>query len=277
MKRRISLLLLALMLLTLPVRAAGEGLLVDGAGLLHGSEKAALTEKAEAIFDEYQFDAVIVTMDTIGGGDPLAWANSYYDNNGYGYGPDGDGMMLLLVMDTREWAISTCGKGIACFPSYVQDAMIDAILDDLSAGDYYGAFDRWLEECGAYLAEPVYSGDSGYDPGYDSDYDYDYDYDYGYDPQPNYFLRVVVSVGLGFLLSMIPMGMMKKEIRNVGSKSGAAEYTRPGSMNLTTRHDRFLYTHTNRVRRAQNNSSGGRSGGHHSSGGRSHGGSRGRF
>lgn len=279
MKRMICI-LLALVLLALPVSAAAPKV-VDDAGLLSVDEVSALTEAAEAIYEEHRFDAVIVTMDSIGGVDPWIWANDYYDDMGYGYGENDDGMLLLLVMDTREWAVSTCGSGLDYFPDYETDNMVGWILDDLSNGDYYAAFDRWLELCGETLSEPVYV-DPGYDGGYDHIYegDYGYDYEYDYIREPNYFLTGIAAVALGFLASMIPMGIMKRQIRNVRAKSGAEDYTRPGSMHLATRSDRFLYTHTSRVRRAQNNSSGHRPGGGHrisSGGGGRHGGGRGRF
>lgn len=295
MKRLICILLL-LALLAVPVNAA-QASVVDEAGLLTQSELESLTAQADELYTAHQFSAVIVTMDSIGGADPWAWANDYYDGNGYGYGTAGDGMMLLLVMDTRQWAISTCGSGISIFSEYDQDRMMEEILSDLSGGDYYAAFSRWLELCGesleaaeadynaVYTPEPEFYEDYGYE--YDYNYDYGYSYDYGYDSGPNHFLLILVSLGLGFVVSMIPMGMLKKEIHNVSSKAGASDYTRPGSMQVTTQTDRFLYTNTHRVRRAQQNPSGRpgggmhgggmHGGGHHSSGGRSHGGSRGRF
>lgn len=274
MKRKIAIVLVCLLVLALPVFAAGR-YVVDEADLLLSSEESALEQTAEQIRDTYQFDVVLVTKDSINGGDAWQWANHYYDMSGYA----DDGILFLLVMDTREWAISTCGSGIALFSDSDQEYMIDQIIDDLSGADYYSAFARWLSLCESELDA---GEDVLYDPSYDDGYDYDYDYDYGYgyDPQPNYFLRIVAAIAVGLLGSMIPMGILKGQIRNVRSKSGAEDYTRPGSMNLTTRSDRFLYTHTSRVRRAQNNSSGGRGGGggvHRSSGGRSHGGSRGRF
>lgn len=270
MKRMICILLL-LALLAAPVSASTPAV-VDGAGLLSPDEVSALTELADAIYAEHQFDAVIVTMDSIGGGDPWAWANDYYDDNGYGYGANDDGMLFLLVMDTREWAISTCGSGRSYFPDGSQDAMVDYILDDLSGGDYDAAFEAWLMLCDETLDAPASVG-SDYRDDYEYDYSYEYDYGYDYDREPNHFLLIAAALALGFLASMIPMGIMKRQIRNVRAKSGAEDYTRPGSMNLTTRSDRFLYTHTSRVRRAQNNSSGHRPGG----GGGRHGGSRGRF
>lgn len=289
MKRMISLLLLMIALLAVPVSAATAAV-VDGAGLLDGDEMAALTEKADAIYTEHQFDAVIVTMDTIGGGDPWAWANDYYDENGYGCGANDDGMLFLIVMDTRQWAVSTCGSGRDYFPDSGTDAMVDLILDDLSGGDYYDAFDGWLTLCAdtlsaGYPEKEGYGYDYGYateyDYGYGHDYGYEYDYDYAYyGPEPNYALRFFVALIGGFLISMIPMGAMKRQIRNVSARSGAEDYTRPGSMNMTIHSDRFLYTNTRRVRRAENSSGGHRGGGGHrmsSGGGGRHGGGRGRF
>lgn len=288
MKKTI-LILLILALLAVPVSAASPRI-DDGAGLLYAEEVSTLEETAQAIYDQYGFEAVIVTRDSIGGGDPWAWANDYYDDGGFGHGETDDGMLLLLVMDTREWAVSTCGSGRDYFPDYETDFLVERILDDLSYGNYYTAFDRWLALCADTLSAPAGDDallpDYGYDYGYDYDngygYDYVYDYGYGYPRQTNYFLLTAVSLVLGFLASMIPMGIMKRQIKNVRAKSGAEDYTRPGSMQLTHRMDRYLYTHTSRVRRAQNNSSSGHrsgSGGVRMSGGGGgrHGGGRGRF
>ena len=44
---------------------------------------------------------------TGGGKTAEAYADDYYDYNGYGYGENDDGLLLLVSMGEREWAITT--------------------------------------------------------------------------------------------------------------------------------------------------------------------------
>ena len=51
-------------------------------------------------------------------GVPTAWrpyADDLYDYCQYGYGPDMDGVLLLVSVGDRKWHISTCGYGITAF------------------------------------------------------------------------------------------------------------------------------------------------------------------
>ena len=53
---------------------------------------------------------------------------------------------------------------------------------------------------------------------------------------------VLVSVGIGILLAfLIPMSMLKGELKSVRRDNAAANYIRENSMNLTTKRDIFLY------------------------------------
>ena len=53
---------------------------------------------------------------------------------------------------------------------------------------------------------------------------------------------VLVSVGIGILLAfLIPMSMLKGELKSVRRENAAANYVRENSMNLTTKRDIFLY------------------------------------
>lgn len=52
---------------------------------------------------------------------------------------------------------------------------------------------------------------------------------------------LIVCLVIGFLLALIPMGILKGQIRNVKSKTEATDYTREGSFDLQIKQDRFLY------------------------------------
>lgn len=53
-------------------------------------------------------------------------------------------------------------------------------------------------------------------------------------------LWIIVCLVFGFLLALIPMAILKGQIRNVHSKTDAADYSRDGSFELQLKQDTFL-------------------------------------
>ena len=286
MKRLTSLLIVLLMLAVsaVPVLAVSPKI-IDNADLLTDSETAALEAKAQALVDQYQMDIVILTVSSTNGRFIESYADDYYDNNGYGIGPDFSGVLMMLAMDTREWAISTCGDAIYALTDYGIEALFRAMADDLSTDEYYSAFSTYLEELPRYFeafqnGEPIdgyhggYDGPGTYIPGTQDDIIY-------YDPEPNagdYIRIILVSLLIGASVGGIAILVMRGQMNTAKAQSSAASYLREGSFRLTRHLDLFLYSRVNRTRRQQSSSGGG--GGssvHRSSGGRSHGGGHGRF
>ena len=165
MKKILSLLMLALILACILLPCAAEPALprlVDEADLLSDAEYDALLAELDQISAYHQCDVVIVTLSTLNGRDITAYADNFFDENGYGQGADGDGILFLISMAEREWAISTCGAAIGIFTDQRQAAITDALLDDLSAGRYGEAFLTFAAECEDYL----YAGIPAEYPGY---------------------------------------------------------------------------------------------------------------
>lgn len=285
MKRLASLLIALLILsaLTVPVCAASSKI-IDNADLLTGSEIAVLETKAQALADQYQMDVVILTVNSTGGLSIESYADNYYDRNGYGIGPDYSGVLMMLAMDTREWAISTCGDAIYALTDYGIESLFYVMAKDLSENDYYTAFSTYLDELPRYFeafqnGEPIdgvhggYDGPGTYVPGMQDDIIH-------YDPEPGFgdYLRIVsVSLLIGSAVGGIAILVMRSQMNTATAQSGAASYIRDGSFRMTRHTDMFLYSHMSRTSRQQSSSGGGGSGVHRSSGGRSHGGGHGRF
>lgn len=95
--------LLALLLcvtMALPAFAASDmPRLADNAGLLTDSEQSQLLNKLDEISDRQQVDVVVVTTDSLKGKTPEAYADDFYDDNGYG--ADCDGVLLLVSIQKR--------------------------------------------------------------------------------------------------------------------------------------------------------------------------------
>jgi uncharacterized protein len=142
---------LLIAIMTLPVLAGGV-LVVDQADLFTSTEAAQLTQDVTALGSTFQMDIIIVTTDDAGGKSAREYADDYFDNNGYGVGPDRDGILFLIDMDNREAYISTSGSSIR----YLTDQRIEAVLDavfagGLSDGNYYGAAQAFIKATAGYL------------------------------------------------------------------------------------------------------------------------------
>lgn len=284
--RRLTTLLLAFLLiaaLAVPVLAVTPKI-IDNADLLTDSEEAVLEAKAQTLADQYEIDVVILTVSSTNGQYIESYADDYYDNNGYGIGPDYSGVLLVLAMDTREWAISTCGDAIYALTDYGIEALFRAMANELSYDEYYAAFGTYLDELPRYFeayenGDPIdgyhsdYDGPGTYIPGTQDDIIY-------YDPEPDAgdYLRIVfVSLFIGAAVGGIAILVMRGQMNTAKAQSGATSYLRDGSFRLTRHLDLFLYSRVNRTRRQQSSGGSGGSGVHRSSGGRSHGGGHGRF
>ena len=255
MKKKKTTVILALFLCivtALPVFAAGDlPRLVDGASLLSPEEAEELLGKLDGISERQQMDIVVVTVNTLDGKTPQAYADDFFDYNGYGIGPDRDGILLLVSMEDRDWYISTRGYGIT--------AVTDAGLDYLSA-----RFLAYAEQCDQFIAQAK-TGQA---------------YDVGNEPkEPFGWLKFIgISLAVGLAAALIVTGVMRGQLKSVRGRTSAGDYVKRDSLRITESSDMFLYSHVSRTAIPKNNSgSGGGSGVHISSSGASHGGGGGKF
>ena len=156
MKQRITIFFLSLALLLFPLCAANAQTipeerqmprLVDDADLLDSTEEILLEEKLDEISERQQCDIAVVTVNGLSGKSPTAYADDFYDYSGYGYGVNNDGILLLVSMEDRDWAITTCGNAIDVFTDAGQEYIVAQFRPDLSGGRYYEAFDCFAEQC----------------------------------------------------------------------------------------------------------------------------------
>lgn len=246
---------------------------VDRAELLTANELENLREKANRVSERLGFDIVVVTVDSLEGKSPEAYADDFFDYNGYGYNADNDGILFLVSMEERDWAISTSGYGITAFTDAGQEKLIEAIKPDLSAGRYYDCFGTFIDKCDDYVTQAR------------TDHPYDVD-DYKAKPGIGSFIFMFLeSTGIGSLVSNASMKSVKRSYKTVKKADTANHYAVNNSLRLQNNDDMFLYKNVTRSARVVMSSSGGGSsrphyGGsstHTSSSGHTHGGSHGKF
>ena len=83
-----------------------------------------------------QFDVAVVTADTLDGKTPMAYADDFYDYNGYGFGESKDGVLLLVSMEDRDWWITTTGYGITAITDAGREYMSERFLPAMSEDVY---------------------------------------------------------------------------------------------------------------------------------------------
>jgi len=253
----IGILLLAVCLIQPAIASGGIDRLVDDADLLTDSEEATLSAKLDEISLRQNLDVVIVTVDSTGERTATEYADDTYDNRGYSY----DGVLLLISVDNREWAISTSGYGITAFTDAGLDYLTNQFKDQMSAGEWNDAFHSIAGLCDKFITQAK-TGEP---------YDVNNLSKKPFTP----LLTGVVSSGIGFVIAFFRMNKWKNQLYSVEAKAEAKDYVKGGSLKLTEQRDLFLYRRVERQEKSENGSGG--SSTHTSSSGKTHGGASGSF
>lgn len=247
--------------------AAQEGNVYDDASLLTDSEIRTLNEKITALEEESGWNIYAVTTADAGGRTATEYADDFFDAHSL---EQEDGVALLIDMDNREIAISTCGIAIR----YLTDDRIDDILDEA----YNDVSDAAYGDC----LDTMLSGVEGYYHAGISEGQYNYDTETG---KVSVYRTLTLTEALTVLLVAAAAGAVvyvsvlgKYRLKFDTYKY---EFRKNGRVNLRVKNDRFINQTVTQRRIPKQTSSSGRSSTHHSSGrssthrsssGRSHGG-----
>lgn len=259
-------LILALLLAigwAVPVRAAGKlSLVEDYAGLLEEEEEQELRTKLEEISSRQGMDVVVVTVDSLKERTATEAADDFYDYNGYGQGSTKDGILLLIAMGDRSWAISTTGEAISVFTDAGQEYMVEQFLPYLSDGAYLEAFVKFADLCDSFITQAKEAQP----------------YDVGNMPKESVGVEwIAISLVIGAILAFLITGAMRMQLRSVRRQAEAGYYHKDG-IHLTRRNDWYLYRNVQRHAKPKDNGgAGGGSSTHVGSSGTTHGGSSGHF
>ena len=257
MKNKFILVLFAVVF-ALPV--SGFDLIADNAGIFTAGEIKSLSDRVALITARYNFDLVILTETGIGNRSPQAYADDFFDYGGYGFGPNSDGSLILLVtgraVGDRDYQISNSGRGIQILNSVAEEKLTSEMVSYLRENRFYAAMNSYLDDWEMFL-DLESKGRS-----------------YNFFTRWNLVLVLIgwaIAFGIGFLVVFI----WKKGMDNVVPQKQAGSYVVPGSLSFNVQKDSFLYSVTSKSKRDTQSSSGGgiRTG----SSGRSHSGGGGKF
>jgi uncharacterized protein len=231
---------------------------VDNAGLLSPGQKGSLIYLLDYVSARYSVDLVIVTENSIGGANPMDYADDFFDYNGYGLGNDRAGCLFLIVTGTRDYWFSTSGRGIKILNPYALKKLKADAVKFLREDNYYAAFNSFLENWEKFMV--LDSRNRSY----------------------NFFYQWnAVLVLIGWLISLaigfIVVSIWKKRMNTALLKTQADAYMIPESLAFNVKTDKFLYSVVTKTERPRDDSSSSGGGIHTSSSGRSHGGGGGRY
>ena len=234
MKRKLlSMLFVVVLCLSLAVSAfAVSGAdIYDEADLLSSAEETQIAEKLSKIGEQFDAQIVIMTVPTSDGSIDT-FVEDVYDSMNMGCGENRDGVLLLVCMDSREYRILSNGYAGEAIGMDQIDAISEAIVSDLSDGDYADAFITFADNCAYYL--------DGYLNGYPF----------------NAGKNLVVALIIGIVAGVIVAFVLKKQLKSVRQQKQANVYIKSGSMQITASRDLFLYREVSKTKKASTNSSG---------------------
>ena len=240
MKKKLFSTILVVMLalsMALSVSAAPKTFVLDDAGLLTQQEAAELSGILSRLSDTYDAQIVVVTIPSAEGDDPDSIVEYFYDNMGIGYGENLDGVLLLVCMDPREYRILSNGYCGTAINTEAIDDIGNAIVSDLSGGNYAEAFGGFADKCEYYL--------DGYLNGFP--------FDFG--------ISIGIALLIGVLVGQIVGKVLKGQLKTVHRVNQAKNYVKSGSLTLTEQRDIFLYRDVKKIKKDTDSNSNTRSSG----------------
>lgn len=254
MRKQIALLLSIFSLafvLFLPIHAADLDLVVDEAGLLTQDELIELNDLADSIVAKYQCEVSIVVIEDKEDEDVTELAKAIYQEYNYGYGEDKSGLMLLLSMEDRDYALVAYGSGNEAFTDHGKDVLMDRHLLPLLGNDeYYQGFTLFLNQADEYLEMAEN----------DLPFDLDTDEVLNSENEENSFLiRLGVTIFVPLLIAGLVCFNFLRQMKTAVSQRAADVYIPEGGFNLTMQADHFLYVTEVRTKIPKESSDGGTS------------------
>lgn len=250
--------LLALMLLInfSAANAARIDSVTDKVGLMKATEVELLNQKIRNVEQKHKIKIGVAFVKSIGGRDMVTASNNFLDEN-FSNGANG-GIVLLVAMDKRKYEMSTDRRMVERITDYDGIPFLkDKFQSDLSAGNYYGAVNNFVEGVDELMTYYETNGVA-----------YGQKIPGAFDP-----MAAMIAVGLAIFAGVMIRSMLIGSMSNIRHAMEAIDYLKKNTVKFTEARDTFLFM--NVQRRAKSSGGGRRGGGSHGGGG--HGGGGGGF
>jgi len=121
---------------------------VDTADIFTDAEERQMERRLAEIRSELDKDIVIFTDVSTYGFDRKIYAADFYDFNGYGCGPEYEGVCLMICMDPDDrgwWVCCTGSETMELYTDENADELDDVLYEYMAAGDYAEGVADWIE------------------------------------------------------------------------------------------------------------------------------------
>ncbi|MBQ7895420.1 MAG: TPM domain-containing protein [Oscillospiraceae bacterium] len=130
--------------------------LIDSYGLLTEAEQRHIEAMAKELTQKQGCGVYVMIVDDfkqLNGNTDIYKANyTYYHDNSMGYGPDRDGIMLLLSMDQRDFSFFVYGdKAEYALNKWGQKMLENEFVDDLGDDRWYDGLEDFVDTCDEYM------------------------------------------------------------------------------------------------------------------------------
>lgn len=251
MKKRIVSLLLALCITALlagGVLAASEPQLpyvTDAAELLQEDDILRLSQMAQKVEEQYGVGVYMVSVEDYRALDPAGvYEATYgvYHEYTMGVGNERNGIMLLLSMNDRDYALFCYGeKAEYAFSEYGLAKLEEEFLDNFAENDWAGGFEDYIRTCASYLGQAADGKPVSQSP----------------------VKYILICVAVSLLIAGIVCAVLVGQMKTVHRKKSAEAYA-AGGLELTEQYDQFTHRTETRRKIERNDTS---SGSHSESGG----------
>lgn len=226
----VFLMLVLMMSLSAGALAADDYVLNETAGDLSGyfagEELDALNARAADIWEKYGVAPYFVLTDDTEGMTTGTYAEWYYME--HDFIPVN---AIVMVCNVDRWETKVYADGSICL-----DKLVVQDLDDMKAA--YERDETYGGGVAAYL--DVVQKCFGFNP----------------------LKALGIAAVAGIVVALVVVLVLRGQLKTVRAQRGAADYTRPGSMHITSSYERFLYRTVNRTPKSTDNGgSGGGPGG----------------
>jgi uncharacterized protein len=213
--------------------AADIDLVTDEVGILTGDQRAELNQRAEQISQAYDCEVAILVIQDLPNPSARQSAEDLYHHYNYGYGTQRSGLLLMLAMAERDYALVAYGYGNTAFTDHGKDVMLDSyILPQLGRNSYYQALDTYLDKAEEYLRMAREGRPFDIYP----------------EPSDTTAIRLGITIGAPLLISFIMVMVWKARMKTAKIAKQADRYVADGGLQLTMREDNFTHrTQTTRV------------------------------
>lgn len=209
----------------------------DESDLLSYKEWEELESRSKTLSQRHHcgiYFALVDDYTEYGDGDVFNVTQQIYKNQQLGMGDTRDGIIVLLSMDERDYAMFVYGENAEyAFNAYGRKKLESIILEDFGNNDWYSGISHYLDTCDQYLTQAE-EGKPVHSP---------------------YWITILAVIGISCLIAGGICFLLIRKMKTVHQKVEANEYIVEGGLYLTNQYDRYTHTTETRTKIKKENTS----------------------